>query len=79
MGEHVPGEGRELAGDRDRSDVLAAARGDALPERAQRTGAAGRDPGGLDQDVTRGGRAFLACASVTCRGAAQLADLWVKP
>ena len=49
LGEQMPAEHDELASDRDRCDLRAAARADALAERLERSGASDRDPRGLDQ------------------------------
>jgi hypothetical protein len=49
LGLQVPGDHHELARDGDGGDVRAASGGGALPERAQRPGAACRDPRGLDE------------------------------
>ena len=57
--EHVPGDHGQLACDRDRSDVAAAAGGDPFVEGAQRSWRAGGVPGGLDEHVPRFSRPLL--------------------
>ncbi len=49
LGQQVPGEYDELAGDGDGRDVRAAGPGGSFPEGAQRAGAAAGDPRRLDQ------------------------------
>jgi hypothetical protein len=51
-GEQLPAEARELAGGRDDRDLRAAARSDALIERAQRPRGFDRGPGRFAEDVS---------------------------
>jgi hypothetical protein len=76
--EHLPGDHDELAGDRDCRDVAAASARDRLGEDTQRPVAAGRVPGGLDEQVAHLARALFRDPPVPGRLGAGLAHARVE-
>jgi hypothetical protein len=77
-GEQLPTEHREFARDGDDRDLRAAARADALIERAQRARGLDRRPGGLYENVAHGAGSFLGDAPIPRRAEAGLAHACVQ-